>query len=228
MKGSFRVAALLPFARASRLPLVTHALTSSWWGFAALLLSCTPTAPAPPEAPAPERPFEPERPSEVEAAAAAAAPAEAHVGTLSLTKGAQGMLDGALLDSDDMEARFGPDWRNLKGCRIRLQGTRKVHHCRPQEQCLMGGEIPYFENVRAVEICRRPKPSAWPHLEVDCPDDGHALQACLDDCATQSDACNSAARDGDEGRGRLCVCGCAKISCQQSCEAGGEALFLCR
>lgn len=193
----------------------------------AALLGCTPSvapAPAPAPEPAPAPQDRAPQTSEVEAAAAAAQPPEAHIGDLRLTKGSQGMVEGALLDADDLEERFGSQWRSLRGRRLRIQGTRRVHRCAPQEQCMIGGEIPYFDDVTTIEICRDDDTTAWPHLEVDCPVDQKAIDACLASCEAESDSCDSSA---SRDRGQLRRCGCARISCQQRCEAGGDPIFGC-
>jgi hypothetical protein len=73
-------------------------------------------------------------------------------GKLQLTKGAQGMLDGYLVPPEEIEKHAGESWRDTwVGRSVRVEAQTRVHSCGPQEQCLIGGSIPYVTELLSWE-----------------------------------------------------------------------------
>jgi hypothetical protein len=189
--------------------------------------STPPTYPLPPPAPT-----SPQTEAELVPSASSTpvepAPLDIIVGRLHLTKGAQPLVDGQLIASEDFEKRFGADWRKLLvDRRVRVTGRKYVHACEPQEQCLTGGEIPQIRGVRAIEVCATLSlaPSALPET-VPCPAGEAELATCKAECDAQSRLCDEASR-ASQGPG-LRRCGCARVTCFQACAESAEALFMCR
>jgi hypothetical protein len=76
---------------------------------------------------------------------------EVREGTLEVSKG-NPALAGALLPHGIVKRAFGDDWAAVAvGKRVRARGTLRIHHCEPQEQCLISGEISIFE-ARSIEF----------------------------------------------------------------------------
>jgi hypothetical protein len=72
-------------------------------------------------------------------------PEEVREGVLGVSKG-NPAIDGALLPHDLVKATLGDDWtKTAVGRRVRGRGRLRIHHCGREEQCLMSGEIPFFE-----------------------------------------------------------------------------------
>ena len=56
-----------------------------------------------------------------------------------------------------MKKTFGDRWTvDAVGKRVRARGTLRIHRCGPQEQCLVGGEIPIFE-ATSIELVDPPR-----------------------------------------------------------------------
>ncbi len=73
-------------------------------------------------------------------------------GKLQLTKGAQGMLDGYLVPPEEIEKHAGENWRDTwVGRSVQVEAQTRVHSCGPQEQCLIGGRIPYVTKLLSWE-----------------------------------------------------------------------------
>ncbi|HRI66966.1 MAG TPA: hypothetical protein PK156_22120 [Polyangium sp.] len=51
--------------------------------------------------------------------------------------------------------------------------------------------------------------------------------ACEAECVTQSEKCSNGCPAGEDGRGCLRKCGCARVSCDKNCSTTGEADFRC-
>ncbi|WP_437513263.1 hypothetical protein [Sorangium sp. So ce1099] len=162
-------------------------------------------------------PAEPERPAE-------AAPREPWVGTLELTKGAQPMIAGRIMSREDAERWLGPDWRALRGQRVRVLAVLRDHVCEPHAQCLRGGRIPLIEQVASVDLCSAAGPAGRPE-RVDCTPSPAQIARCKAECGSLGDSCD---HQGAGDRGALRRCGCARVTCEQGCEEGGEPSFACR
>ncbi|WP_437682219.1 hypothetical protein [Sorangium sp. So ce131] len=148
---------------------------------------------------------------------------ERWVGTLELTKGEQPMIAGRLMSREDAERVLGPDWRALRGRRVRVLASLRDHVCEPEAQCLTGGRIPLLENVASIELCS-PADSTVQPAGVDCAPGAAEVAICEAECQSRSQECSERAPD----RGALRRCGCAKVSCEQACKSRGEAQFVCR
>ncbi|WP_437758632.1 hypothetical protein [Sorangium sp. So ce1389] len=162
-------------------------------------------------------PADPERPAE-------APPRERWVGTLELTKGAQPMIAGRIMSREDAERWLGPDWRALRGQRVRVLGVLRDHVCEPHAQCLQGGRIPLLEQVASVDLCSGPGPAGRAE-RVDCAPSPAQSARCKAECGSLGDSCD---QQGAGDRGALRRCGCARVTCEQGCEESGEPSFACR
>ncbi|WP_437930251.1 hypothetical protein WMF37_13795 [Sorangium sp. So ce291] len=162
-------------------------------------------------------PADPERPAE-------APPREPWVGTLELTKGEQPMIAGRIMSREDAERWLGPDWRALRGQRVRVLAVLRDHVCEPHAQCLQGGRIPLLEQVASVDLCSDPGPAGRPE-GVDCAPSPAQSARCKAECGSLSDSCD---HQGAGDRGALRRCGCAKVTCEQGCDKSGEPSFACR
>ncbi|WP_437736513.1 hypothetical protein [Sorangium sp. So ce1335] len=151
-----------------------------------------------------------------------AVPRERWVGALELTKGAQPMIAGRIMAREDAERWLGPDWRALRGQRVRVVAVLRDHVCEPHAQCLSGGRIPLLEQVASVELCAAAGPGGRPD-GADCAPSPAQVARCEADCRSLGAGCG---RDGD--RGALRRCGCAKVACYQGCRETGEPSFACR
>lgn len=54
-----------------------------------------------------------------------------------------------------------------------------------------------------------------------------ARSHCDHQCGDESRRCSNGCEKGEEGRGCLRRCGCAKVTCEDSCERDGTADFRC-
>ncbi|WP_437691890.1 hypothetical protein [Sorangium sp. So ce176] len=151
-----------------------------------------------------------------------APPRERWVGVLELTKGAQPMIAGRIMPREDAERWLGPDWRALRGQRVRVLAVLRDHVCEPHAQCLSGGRIPLLEQVASVDLCSGAGP-AGPD-RVDCAPSPAQIARCNADCDSLGADCDQRADD----RGALRRCGCARVACEQGCEETGEPSFACR
>ncbi|MGK3981611.1 hypothetical protein WME99_01140 [Sorangium sp. So ce136] len=153
--------------------------------------------------------------------AAEAPPREPWVGTLELTKGEQPMIAGRIMSREDAERWLGPDWRALRGQRVRVLAALRDHVCEPHAQCLQGGRIPLLEQVASVDLCN----DAGRPEGVDCALSPAQSARCKAECRDLSDSCD---QQGASDRGALRRCGCAKVTCEQGCDKTGEPWFACR
>jgi hypothetical protein len=56
----------------------------------------------------------------------------------------------------------------------------------------------------------------------------NAMASCEAECREESDHCNRGCPRGEQGRGCLRRCGCARVSCFSGCRSDGTAEFRCR
>ena len=72
-------------------------------------------------------------------------------GQIAVTKGAQLVLDGHLLqmkaDGDASAASRASLW---EGKTVVLTGDRCIYRCKPREQCLVSGKIPFLSNIKVL------------------------------------------------------------------------------
>ncbi|WP_437959564.1 hypothetical protein WME76_07835 [Sorangium sp. So ce119] len=151
-----------------------------------------------------------------------APPRERWVGALELTKGAQPMIAGRIMSREDAERWLGPDWRALRGQRVRVLAVLRDHVCEPHAQCLSGGRIPLLEQVASVDLCSGAGPAVPDR--VDCAPSPAQIARCNADCRSLGADCDQRADD----RGALRRCGCARVACEQGCGETGEPSFTCR
>lgn len=128
--------------------------------FAALMLAvgCTPSAAPPPAASLATQPLAQASPAKVwpDAAPTDSGPAEAERtlrGEIHTTKGAQLMLNGVIIPdnvlppSNSDKRRPRDNWLRK---RVELRGLVKRYICRPMEQCLIGGSIPFVKRIDSL------------------------------------------------------------------------------
>jgi hypothetical protein len=145
------------------------------------------------------------------------------VGTLSLTKGAQPVIAGRMLSSDDLAKHFGDTWRRLVGRRFRARGEKHDHQCEPDAQCMQDGVIPLLREVVSIELCRGCMNPAGV-AAVDCLVTDDEVTACIAVCKEASDACDAGAK---RDRGRLRRCGSRWVGCRSSCKQHADPDPLC-
>ncbi len=74
-------------------------------------------------------------------------------GKLGTTKGRQPTIGGLILRADDVAKYLGDDWHNSAvGKKVNAWGVREDYQCKPMEQCLTSGSIPYLRKVTAIEL----------------------------------------------------------------------------
>ncbi len=138
--------------------------------------------------------------------------ASSEAGRLNLTKGAQPLIAGRMLGSDEMQARFGDDWRDLSGRRFLIQAKKHDHHCDPRAQCMMGGVIPLWQDIRSIELCASCRKAPKGMSTVSCPIDDTQRAQCRHVCDTKLELCKTdAPSDGAQCTG-------THEKCRQSCE----------
>ena len=74
-------------------------------------------------------------------------------GKLGTTKGRQPTIGGLILRADDVAKFLGDDWfKTAVGKKVKAWGVREDYQCKPMEQCLTSGSIPYLRQVTAIEL----------------------------------------------------------------------------
>ena len=196
------------------------------WPAAMVLCTCGPAPPPTPE-PIPAATIEvaPPEPRAADITEPAAEPksVDTIVGTLSLTKGAQPVIAGRMLSSDDVAKHFGDKWRSLVGKRFRARGEKYDYQCEPDAQCMQDGVIPLLREVVSIELCRGCMNPAGV-ASVDCPVTEVEVSACVAVCKEASDACDAGA---NRDRGRLRRCGSKWVGCRSMCEQYADPNPLC-
>jgi hypothetical protein len=137
-------------------------------------------------------------------------------GWLSLTKGAQPVIGGRMLQSDTMAKFFGQDWRALKGRRFRVYGEIHDHQCDPRAQCLVEGVIPIVRNVTSIELCQGCAAAPTDVKAVACTPD---KAGCAAICERHGELCRS--RVGSNAK-HMQRCDSQIADCREGCQRYGD------